>query len=77
MKRQIVQFLMENQGMVSVATISETLRQPLSAIQSAIEALHREHPNLLSFSQGQPIDANMKVKIANYQDNLARRIIES
>ncbi|GEM_PF-5206915 len=77
MKKQIVQFLLENQGMVSVQYISNVLQQPLSAVQSAIEALHQQHPGLLSISKEQRDDANMKVKIANYKDKLARSIIES
>ena len=75
MRKQIIQFLLENQGYVSVATICTALRQPLSAVAAEVQNLETEFPGLLQLKLSYHMEEMASVKIADYQDDLARRLL--
>lgn len=75
MKKQILQFLLENQGFVSLATICSTLQQPMSIIEEEIQKLETQFPQLLSIQLSYNIENAAMIKIADYQDKLARSLL--
>lgn len=75
MRKKIVQFLLENQGFVSLDQICKSIQQPRSIVKTEIEKLDVQFPQLLYIKltlDNREIDS---VKIADYQDELAKSLL--
>ena len=74
-RKHIIQFLLENQGFVSVINICEKLKQPQSIIELEIRKLEQEFPKLLFIKPNYTIEETVSIKIADYQDELAGSLL--
>ena len=76
MVKQIIQYLLENQGFVSSLSISNLLRQPIAVIEYEIHELNRKYPLLLTTTENDDEGPSMLcVKIAATGEQLAKSLL--